>query len=81
MKKLTVMVSAVLAWIGSAQWAAAQSKPNVILIMTDQQRGDAQYQGIIKQMKREMMQLRQQVGDTDALSQRMHDILRGEGLE
>lgn len=41
MKKLTVMVSAVLAWIGSAQWAAAQSKPNVILIMTDQQRGDA----------------------------------------
>ena len=81
MKKLTVMVSAVLAWIGSAQWAAPQSKPNVILIMTDQQRGDAQYQGIIKQMKREMMQLRQQVGDTDALSQRMHDILRGEGLE
>lgn len=43
--------------------------------------GDAQYQGIIKQMKREMMQLRQQVGDTDASSQRMHDILRGEGLE
>ena len=42
MKKLTVMVSAVLAWIGSAQWAAAQSKPNVILIMTDQQRGDDQ---------------------------------------
>ena len=81
MKKLTVMVSAVLAWIGSAQWAAAQSKPNVILIMTDQQRGDAQYQGIIKQMKREMMQLRQQVGDTDASSQRMLDILRGEGLE
>lgn len=81
MKKLTMMVSAVLAWIGSAQWAAAQSKPNVILIMTDQQRGDAQYQGIIKQMKREMMQLRQQVGDTDASSQRMHDILRGEGLE
>ena len=40
MKKLTVMVSAVLAWIGSAQWAAAQSKPNVILIMTDQQRGE-----------------------------------------
>ncbi len=37
--------------------------------------------GIIKQMKREMMQLRQQVGDTDASSQRMHDILRGEGLE
>ena len=81
MKKLTVMVSAVLAWIGSAQWAAAQSKPNVILIMTDQQRGDAQYQGIIKQMKREMMQLRQHVGDTDASSQRMHDILRGEGVE
>lgn len=43
--------------------------------------GDAQYQGIIKQMKREMMQLRQQVGDTDAALQRMHHILRGEGLE
>ena len=81
MKKLTVMVSALLAWMGAAQWAAAHSKPNFILIMTDQHRGDAQYQGIIKQMKREMMQLRQQVGDTDASSQRMHDILRGEGLE
>lgn len=41
MKKLTMMVSAVLAWMGAVQWAAAQSKPNVILIMTDQQRGDA----------------------------------------
>ena len=80
MKKLTVMVSAVLAWIGSAQWAAAQSKPNVILIMTDQQRGDAQYQGIIKQMKKEMMQLRRLTGDTDASSEVMQQILRSQGL-
>ena len=40
MKKLTVMVSALLAWMGAGQWAAAQSKPNVILIMTDQQRAE-----------------------------------------
>lgn len=42
---------------------------------------DKTYQGIIKQLKAEMMRLRQQVGDTDADSPRMHEILRGQGLE
>lgn len=41
MRKLAMMVSAVLAWITTGQWASAQQKPNIILIMTDQQRGDA----------------------------------------
>lgn len=40
MRKLAMMVSAVLAWITTGQWASAQQKPNIILIMTDQQRGD-----------------------------------------
>ena len=42
--------------------------------------GDAQYQGIIKQMKKEMMQLRQLMGDTDASSEVMQQILRSQGL-
>ena len=42
--------------------------------------GDAQYQGIIKQMKKEMMQLRQLTGDTDASSEVMQQILRSQGL-
>lgn len=41
MRKFTVMVSAIFAWMTTGQWAVAQSKPNIILIMTDQQRGDA----------------------------------------
>ncbi|MGM9802918.1 MAG: arylsulfatase [Muribaculaceae bacterium] len=41
MKKFTVMVSALVAGIATGQWAGAQNKPNIILIMTDQQRGDA----------------------------------------
>ena len=40
MRKLAMMVSAVLAWITTGQWTSAQQKPNIILIMTDQQRGD-----------------------------------------
>ena len=42
--------------------------------------GDAQYQGIIKQMKKEMMQLRRLMGDTDASSEVMQQILRSQGL-
>ena len=42
--------------------------------------GDAQYQGIIKQMKKEMMQLRRLTGDTDASSEVMQQILRSQGL-
>lgn len=41
---------------------------------------DKQYQGIIKQMKAEMMRLRQETGDTDAYSPRMQEILRSQGL-
>ena len=40
MRKLAMMVSAVLAWITTGQWTSAQQKPNIILIMTNQQRGD-----------------------------------------
>ena len=42
--------------------------------------GDGQYQGIIKQMKKEMMQLRRLMGDTDASSEVMQQILRSQGL-
>ena len=42
--------------------------------------GDAQYQGIIKQMKKEMMQLRRLTGDTDASSEVMQQILRSQEL-
>ena len=42
--------------------------------------GDAQYQGIIKQMKKEMMQLRRLTGDTDASSEVMQQILRSQVL-
>lgn len=43
--------------------------------------GDKQYQGIINKMKKEMMDLRKQVGDTDDNSERMHQILHDQGLE
>lgn len=42
---------------------------------------DKQYQKIIKQMKQEMMRLRQEYNDTDEGSVRMHQILREQGLE
>ena len=45
MRKLAMMVSPVLAWITTEQWASAQQKPNIILIMTDQQRGDEWVKG------------------------------------
>lgn len=41
---------------------------------------DKQYQGIIKQMKAEMMRFRQETGNTDADSPRMQEILRSQGL-
>lgn len=40
MRKLAMMVYAVLAWITTGQWTSAQQKTNIILIMTNQQRGD-----------------------------------------
>ena len=41
---------------------------------------DPQYQNIIKQMKKEMMRLRTETGDTDASRPVMLDILRAQGL-
>ncbi len=42
--------------------------------------GDSRYSGIIRQMKREIMRLREEVGDTDNGSARMAEILEGQGL-
>lgn len=41
---------------------------------------DPEYQKIIREMKKEMMRLRTETGDTDAGSARMDEILRAEGL-
>ena len=42
---------------------------------------DPEYQKVIRQMKQEMMRLRDETGDTDAGTVRMHEILRSQGLE
>ena len=42
---------------------------------------DPEYQKVIRQMKLEMMRLREETGDTDAGTVRMHEILRCQGLE
>ena len=41
MRKTTMAVSVVAACMSVGQTASAQNKPNIILVMTDQQRGDA----------------------------------------
>lgn len=42
--------------------------------------GDPAYKDIITKMKKEMLRLRQETGDTDAASARMQEILKKEGL-
>ena len=41
---------------------------------------DVKYADIIRQMKKEMLRLRREVGDTDADSERMREILKKEKL-
>lgn len=43
--------------------------------------GDKAYEGIINKMKKEMLRLREATGDTDAASERMHQILASQGLK
>lgn len=43
--------------------------------------GDKAYEGIIAKMKKEMMRLRAETGDTDAASVRMQEILSSQGLK
>ncbi len=42
--------------------------------------GDKAYEAIINNMKKEMMKLRKETGDTDASSERMQEILSSQGL-
>ncbi|MDD6025774.1 MAG: hypothetical protein PUD26_04140 [bacterium] len=41
MRKCKLMVSAIVAWAAASNSASAQTKPHILLIMTDQQRADA----------------------------------------
>lgn len=43
--------------------------------------GERRYADVIKKMKKEMMRLREEVGDTDPQSERMAEILRAAGLD
>ena len=40
MRKCKLMVSAIVAWAAASNSASAQTKPHILLIMTDQQRGE-----------------------------------------
>ena len=40
MRKCKIMVSAIVAWAAASNSAMAQTKPHILLIMTDQQRGE-----------------------------------------
>ena len=40
MRKCKLMVSAIVAWAAASHSASAQTKPHILLIMTDQQRGE-----------------------------------------
>lgn len=42
---------------------------------------DPEYQAVIRKMKKEMMRLKAETGDTDPDSERMHWILAAQGLE
>lgn len=42
---------------------------------------DPEYQAVIRKMKKEMMRLKAETGDTDPDSERMHGILAAQGLE
>ena len=38
MRKCKIMVSAIVAWAAASNSASAQTKPHILLLMTDQQR-------------------------------------------
>ena len=40
MRKCKIMVSAIVAWAAASNSAMAQTKPHILLIMTDQQRAE-----------------------------------------
>ena len=40
MRKCKLMVSAIVAWAAASHSASAQTKPHILLIMTDQRRGE-----------------------------------------